>query len=263
MLQHSWTLPKTVVHRAKKAITIQKTLDWLKQVPVRDHVLGQAATNSPEFLLVPRAANALPDQISAAIRQLAKAEDETLRLDLPEQLRAVLARPSGTRPTIWPWAASRSAPASRHGTSASSCGSCASGRADVMPSAIIVEQATADQIDKLLAPRPGHPADRRPAAGVLRGRHHRHPPAHLALRRGRRDRRGQLLGRMEAGPRWRSTDRSRAGHGRAQHARRLDAPGSRLPGGDALRRGGSQAARGDSPPAAPPPAASSSSAGRP
>lgn len=147
----SWTLPKTVVHRANKAITIQKTLDWLKQVPVREHALGKAATNSPEFLLVPRAANALPDQISAAIRQLAKAEDETLRLDIPEELRSALARPQrhpantralGDRPDRVRLESRHVAEFVRKLRS--------SGRPDALPKAIIVEGATSEQIDKLV-----------------------------------------------------------------------------------------------------------------
>lgn len=146
----SWTLPKTVIHRANKAITIQKTIDWLKQVPVREHTLGKAATNTPDFLLVPRAANALPDQISGAIRQLAKAEDETLRLDLPDAVRAVLAKPQrhpantlalGARPD-------RARLEARH-VSEFVRKLRASGRPDALPSAIIVEHASVEQIDKL------------------------------------------------------------------------------------------------------------------
>ena len=87
-----WTMPKTVVHRANKAVSIYQAFNWLQKVPVREYTLGNTSSNSPQFLMVPRAANALPDQISTAIRQLTKPEDATLRQDLPEDLRAVLAK---------------------------------------------------------------------------------------------------------------------------------------------------------------------------
>ena len=147
----SWTLPKTVIHRANKAITIQKTLDWLKQVPVREHTLGRAASNTPDFLLVPRAANALPDQIFAAIRKLAKAEDETLRLDLPEAVRAVLAQPQRNPANILALGArpDRARLEARH-VSEFVRKLRASGRPDALPSAIIVDHASAEQIDKLV-----------------------------------------------------------------------------------------------------------------
>jgi putative protease len=154
----SWTLPKTVVHRQHRAITIANTLDWLTKVPIRNHRLKTHTTNNPEFMLVPRATNALPDQISAAIRQLEKTEDETLRLDIPDELRAVLAKPQ------------------RHIANARSLGDApdrvrlearhvaefvrrvkACGRPAAMPSAIIVEQLAADQVDHLLQSAGGVP----------------------------------------------------------------------------------------------------------
>lgn len=154
----SWTMPRTVVKRENKAITIQKTLDWLKQVPVQKHILGEGTSNSPEFLLVPRAANGLPDHISTALRQLAKGDDETLRLDLPEGVRVAMTPPTrhgdnhlclGDAPDRVRIEAWRMAEFVRKAR--------ASGRPKALPATIVLEQVTADQVERLVAAALGVP----------------------------------------------------------------------------------------------------------
>lgn len=153
-----WTLPKTVVHREKKAITIARTLEWLKGMPIHDRRLGATSSNHPDHLLVPRAANGLPDAISVAIRQLTKPDDPTLRLDLPEELRSMLAptrvhpansRHLGDRPDRVRLEAKHVVEFVRRAR--------ASGRSDALPSAIIVEAMTSDQITRLQAGVAGIP----------------------------------------------------------------------------------------------------------
>ena len=86
----SWSIPKTVVRRAHKASSIGQLLAWLESQTLAGARLEKATTNDTEFLLVPRAVNALVDRITAAIRQARKAPDEMLRIELPPAVRAVL-----------------------------------------------------------------------------------------------------------------------------------------------------------------------------
>jgi hypothetical protein len=68
-----WTMPKTVVRRAHKAMTIDHVFDLLGAGPIVGYFLREAATNDPEFLMVPRAVNALTDRVTKALRQAQKA----------------------------------------------------------------------------------------------------------------------------------------------------------------------------------------------
>ncbi|MGE5610700.1 MAG: U32 family peptidase [Bacillota bacterium] len=93
-----WTMPKTLVRRENKAISIGQFLSQLPAEPVRGLRLSQANTNSPDFLLVPRAANALSNRLCTVLRQLSRAEeaeDDLIRIELPEPVRNLVA--PGTR----------------------------------------------------------------------------------------------------------------------------------------------------------------------
>jgi putative protease len=92
-----WTLPKTVVRRQYKAVPIAELFDRLDAETVQKHTLGHRATNDPEFLLVPRAANAIIDRIAGVIRTAQKKPDELVRIELPAAVHELLEKdqPSG------------------------------------------------------------------------------------------------------------------------------------------------------------------------
>jgi collagenase-like PrtC family protease len=85
-----WSLPKTAIRRAHKAVSVADLLDRLAAEPLPGCRLGQTATNDPGFLLVPRAANALVERIAAVIRRARKTPDEQVRIELPDSVRARL-----------------------------------------------------------------------------------------------------------------------------------------------------------------------------
>jgi U32 family peptidase len=78
-----WRIPKTVIRRPHKAVAIGTLFDQLAQGTLQGCQLGRRETNDPEFLLTPRAANALVDQITKTIRLAQKSPDELVRIDLP------------------------------------------------------------------------------------------------------------------------------------------------------------------------------------
>lgn len=86
-----WSIPKTVVKRAYKAISIGAVLQYLQTEPARGHRLARAATDDPDFLLVPRASNKLIQHISTVIHQAVKKQNAPLDFELPESVRAVIA----------------------------------------------------------------------------------------------------------------------------------------------------------------------------
>ena len=65
-----WTMPKTVVRRAYKAVPVDHVFDLLGAGPIVGYQLREAVTNDPEFLLVPRAVNALSERVTKALRRL-------------------------------------------------------------------------------------------------------------------------------------------------------------------------------------------------
>ncbi len=69
-----WSVPKTVVRRAHKAMSIDHVFDLLGAGPIVGFQLCEAVTNDPEFLMVPRAVNALTDWVTKALRQVQKAQ---------------------------------------------------------------------------------------------------------------------------------------------------------------------------------------------
>ena len=60
----AWTIPKTVVRRKHKAVSISALFGRLAQQPIAGCRLGRTNSNDPEFLLVPRAANGVERRIS-------------------------------------------------------------------------------------------------------------------------------------------------------------------------------------------------------
>jgi collagenase-like PrtC family protease len=85
-----WNVPKTVVRRANKAVSIGDMLQRLSAAPLNDHRLERSQTNDPDYLLVPRAAGALIDRAAAVIRRANRPPDEMVRIDLPPAVRAAL-----------------------------------------------------------------------------------------------------------------------------------------------------------------------------
>jgi hypothetical protein len=67
-----WTMPRTVVRRANKAMSVDHVFDLLGAGPIVGYYLSEAVTNEPEFLMVPRAVNALTDRVTKALRQVRK-----------------------------------------------------------------------------------------------------------------------------------------------------------------------------------------------
>ncbi len=67
-----WTMPRTVVRRAHKAMSVDHVFDLLGAGPILGYFLREAVTNEPEFLMVPRAVNALTDRVTKALRQVRK-----------------------------------------------------------------------------------------------------------------------------------------------------------------------------------------------
>ena len=89
-----WTIPKTVVRRPHKAVNIGQLLAWLQTQTVQGCRLVRSSTNEPDFLLVPRAVNALMDRISAANRLGRKAPDNQVRIELTAAAAEILVKQS-------------------------------------------------------------------------------------------------------------------------------------------------------------------------
>ena len=86
----SWTLPKTVVRRPHKAVAIGSMFERLEAAPLAGFELGLGETNDPDYLLVPRAYNALLDTVAAHLRRAAKGPSDQVRHPLPQGLQALL-----------------------------------------------------------------------------------------------------------------------------------------------------------------------------
>jgi hypothetical protein len=67
-----WKVPKTVVRRPHKAVSIDHLFDILGAGPIVGYQLREAVTNDPDFLMVPHAVNALTERITKALRQVQK-----------------------------------------------------------------------------------------------------------------------------------------------------------------------------------------------
>ena len=90
--RREWDSPKTKVVRANKAVALSELLSRLSCEPVQGLRLGQGRASEPSLLLPPRAINALRDRLSIELRLLRKKPDSTVRVDLPEAARALLAK---------------------------------------------------------------------------------------------------------------------------------------------------------------------------
>ena len=86
-----WRIPKTVVHRPKKAVSIGAFFDRLSSGVLDGYQLGERFAFDEEFLLVPRAVNALIEQIAGVIRRAQKASGDMVRIELPPKIREILA----------------------------------------------------------------------------------------------------------------------------------------------------------------------------
>jgi len=85
-----WSISKTVVRRAHKAVSIGALLEFLAAQPVQGRLAQAPATNEPDFLLVPRAVNALTSRIAKTIQRGLKKRDALAEIVLPEPVRAKL-----------------------------------------------------------------------------------------------------------------------------------------------------------------------------
>ncbi len=88
--EEKWTIPKTVIHRPHKALAVGALLDQLAQGTLHGFQLGRCETNDPDFLLTPRAANALVNRILKTIRLAQKSPYELVRIDLPPAVSDML-----------------------------------------------------------------------------------------------------------------------------------------------------------------------------
>lgn len=86
----TWTLPKTVVRRPHKAVAIGSMFERLEAAPLAGFELGLGETNEPDYLLVPRAYNALLDTVAAHLRRATKGPSDQVRHPLPEGLQVLL-----------------------------------------------------------------------------------------------------------------------------------------------------------------------------
>ncbi len=89
-LVDEWTIPKTVVRRRHKAVSIETLLARLLEQPIEGWQLRDATTNDPDFLLVPRAANGLITRVTKTIRRSQKKRGRMSKVDLPEAVLDVL-----------------------------------------------------------------------------------------------------------------------------------------------------------------------------
>lgn len=87
-----WRLPRTVVRRAHKAVSLESLAERWNNSVIHGVRAGHVTINEPGYLLVPRAANDLLDRVAAVVHRALKHRDDLPELELPEPIRAVLAR---------------------------------------------------------------------------------------------------------------------------------------------------------------------------
>lgn len=139
-----WSIPKTVVHRPKKAISLGQFFEWLESRTIVGKQLGRGTVSDPDFLIVPRASNALADRVDTEIRRALKPVDDLVRVEVPDALRAELEhkKPSGENRLALGSDPDRARIEARNARAFLN---------DVKPRAVIVEGAVASQLDKLLS----------------------------------------------------------------------------------------------------------------
>jgi len=84
-----WTMPRTVVRRAHRAMSIDHVFDLLGAGPIVGYFLRNAVTNEPEFLMVPRAVNAMTERVTKALRQVTKAVQKAAKAEVEIETRSV------------------------------------------------------------------------------------------------------------------------------------------------------------------------------
>ncbi len=84
-----WTMPKTIVHRAHKAVAIGNLLDFLSVQEVQGCELARGSTNQPDFLMPPRKVNELTNRIALALQRRQKVQQRLRRMEVPEGVRAI------------------------------------------------------------------------------------------------------------------------------------------------------------------------------
>lgn len=85
-----WTMPKTVVHRAHKAVAIGNLLDFLSVQEVQGCELSRGSTNQPDFLMVPRKVNELTTRVGKALQHRQKVQERLQRMEVPEGVQAII-----------------------------------------------------------------------------------------------------------------------------------------------------------------------------
>lgn len=102
-----WQIPKTIVRRKHKAVSVEAVVTCLKNAVLHGLHATAVTTNRPEYPLVPRAANSLVDRVAAAVYRALRQRESLQQCELPEPVRQVLARgtpaaqnrlPLGSRP---------------------------------------------------------------------------------------------------------------------------------------------------------------------
>lgn len=92
-IEEKWTIPKTVVHRPHKAVSVETLFQRLSGEALHGCELGQMSTNEPEFLLVPRAVNALVARISKIVQRGQRNRSELVAVKLPPTVHELLRKP--------------------------------------------------------------------------------------------------------------------------------------------------------------------------
>lgn len=149
-LVEQWSVPKTVVRRVNKAVSIDQVFDFLGERSIQGRRLREATTDDPAFLLVPRAVNALMDRISAVIHRARKAPDEQIHVQLPESVNQILTPDR-------PHAANRRSLGDEPDRARVDASSLASFAKQVRPKSVIVEGLNKDTLARALAACRGVP----------------------------------------------------------------------------------------------------------
>lgn len=136
-----WTYPKSVVRRAHKAVSVGTLLVRLDAISIRGYRPRELSTDDPEFLLVPRTANAIVDRIGATLHQAAKGPNRLVRLELPEPVREILAGGS-------PSSANQRTLGDKADRARLDAGAVGEFLRNVQPEAVIVEGLTAASLER-------------------------------------------------------------------------------------------------------------------
>ncbi len=86
----TWSMPKTVVRRKHKAVTIGKLFDWLAARQMQGCQLSRCASDDPEFLMVPRRVNELVGLLNKFIQHRQKVQKRLEKTALPDSVASIL-----------------------------------------------------------------------------------------------------------------------------------------------------------------------------